>query len=94
MVIVATQYAMTAVLSSINAAYLLSRSWPTGRLRAGAWTLAVISLGVAFQSVFILSIALPTEGLGFYEARRWLLAGGLGLVGSTLVSAFIVRRHM
>jgi hypothetical protein len=88
------QYALTAALSSLNAAYFLGRPWPNGRLRFGAWTLALVCLGVALQSVYIAVAGLPGRPLTAAEARGWLLAGAGGLLGSALVAGLVLRRHL
>lgn len=88
---VVVQYAVTALLSGFNASYLLSRHWATRRLRVGAWTLALVSLGVAVQGLSVALTVLGPGRPGEAEARGWLLAGSLGLAGSLLVMLLLLR---
>lgn len=91
---VVAQYAATALLSGANAAYLLARRWPSRRLRLGAWTVALVSLGVAVQGTYVTLAILSQRSLDRADVRGWLLAGSLGLLGSLLVVLLIVRRHL
>lgn len=77
----------------MNAGYLLTRRWNGRRATVAARAVAVISLGMAVQSIFIGLIMLPrSHPTNWQEARGWLLAGVIALVGTLLFGALILSR--
>ena len=77
----------------MNAGYLLTRRWNSRRATVAARAVAVISVGMAMQSIFIGLILLPRSHLiTWQEARGWLLAGVIALAGTLLFAALILSR--
>ncbi len=91
--LITVEHSLTVFVSLINAGYLLTASWNSRRATVGAWTLAVLCIGVAAQSAFIGLILLPrTHPTQWQEARGWLLAGVLALASSAFLTALILSR--
>ena len=88
------QYAITALLSAWNAVYFLSRRWPTRRMRAGACTLALVSLGVSLQGLYVEMAVLRQPNLEAGAAKGWLFVGSLGLAGALLVALWALRHSL
>ena len=87
------EHSLTALVSLINAGYLLSRRWNNRRATVGAWALSMLSIGVAAQSVFIGLVLLPrSHPVNWQEARGWLLAGVLALAGALFFAGIILSR--
>lgn len=77
----------------MNAGYLLTRRWNSRRATVAARAVAVISVGMAMQSIFIGLILLPrSHPMTWQEARGWLLAGVIALAGTLLFAALILSR--
>ena len=77
----------------MNAGYLLTRRWNSRRATVAARAVAIISVGMAMQSIFIGLILLPrSHPLTWQEARGWLLAGVIALAGTLLFAALILSR--
>ena len=78
----------------MNAGYLLTRHWNSRRATVAARAVAVISVGMAMQSIFIGLILLPrSHPANWQEARGWLLAGVIALAGTLLFAALILSRR-
>ncbi|MCY4575526.1 MAG: hypothetical protein OXC55_02820 [Chloroflexi bacterium] len=77
----------------MNAGYLLTSRWNSRRATVAARAVALISLGMAMQSIFIGLILLPrSHPMNWQEARGWLLAGIIALVGTLFFAALILSR--
>ncbi len=77
----------------MNPSYLLTRRWNSRRATVAARAVAVISAGMAMQSIFIGLILLPRgHPMTWQEARGWLLAGIIALAGALLFAALILSR--
>ena len=87
----------TAIVSLMNAGYLLSQTWASRRAAIGAWALALLSIGMATQNAYIGLVVLPRGGFSQWEeARWWLLEGVLAMAGAvflTVLILFRMRRH-
>lgn len=87
--LVVGQYALTALLAGFNTLYFATHSWPEQRKRVGALVLAVVSAGALVQSLAfgLILFRRPPGG----EPWTWLAAGGLGLLGTALITLLILR---
>lgn len=89
------QYLVTTLSSAFNAVYFMGYRSPVGRRRIGALALALISLALMGESLYLaLSWTHGVNGVPAFAPTYWLAAGLLACLGSLLITALILRRLM
>lgn len=87
------QYLVTALSGAFNAVYFLRYRSPIWRRRIGALALALISLALMSESLYLaLSWTHGGNGVLAFAPTYWLAAGLLACLGSLLITGLIVRK--